>query len=68
MAIDTLNKRQSAFSAFQRISLPSVTPDNSKPLAWRQQALWGYSGIAPDGATTFQVAWAVAVNKLIGGF
>ena len=47
MAIDTREKRQSAFGVFHVKGIPSVTPNASKDKAWRVAALWGYSGILP---------------------
>lgn len=45
MAIDTAAKRRSAAGvAFLPLG-PGVTPDATKPVAWRQQSAWGYSGI-----------------------
>lgn len=46
MAIDSAEKRRSAAGAGVVTLLPGVTPNASKPVAWRQQAAWGYSGIA----------------------
>lgn len=46
MAIDTAAKRRSAGGvAFLPLG-PGVTPDAAKPVAWRQQAAWSYSGIS----------------------
>lgn len=47
MAIDTAAKRRSA-SGTQALPIPVVTPNASKPVAWRQQAAGTYSGIAPS--------------------
>lgn len=47
MAIDSASKRKSAAGVpFLPLGV-GVTPDASKPVEWRQQAGWGYSGIAP---------------------
>ncbi len=46
MPIDTAAKRKSAAATIGPPWLPGVTPNASKPVAWRQQAGWGYSGIA----------------------
>ena len=47
MAIDTAEKRRSAFNNFQlRTACPGVTPDVAKDAEWRKEAGWGYSGIA----------------------
>lgn len=49
MPIDTAADRRSAGGmAFLPLG-PGVTPDAAKPLAWRQQSAWGYSGIAIAG-------------------
>jgi len=52
MAIDTAAKRRSAASAGWPFTPPGVTPDAAKPAAWRQQAGWGYSGVAAGEAAT----------------
>ena len=46
MAIDTPLKRRSAGSVSRRHPGTGVTPDITKPAAWRQSAAWGYAGIA----------------------
>lgn len=46
MAIDTAPKRRSAAGVPFLPLGPGVTPDAATPLAWRQQAGWGYSGVA----------------------
>lgn len=48
MAIDTREKRQSVAWLVTGLGAPSVTPNASKDQEWRQQAGWGYSGIAVD--------------------
>ncbi len=45
MPLDTAEKRRSAASLFP-FSPVSVIPNAAKDLKWRQQAGWGYSGIA----------------------
>jgi hypothetical protein len=46
MAIDTAEKRRSvAGLPFHPLGV-GVTPNASKDIEWRQQAGWGYSGIA----------------------
>lgn len=67
MAIDNAEKRKSASQVSPNLFGPGVTPNASKDVEWRQQAGHGYSGIAPDGVGTFQAAWAIHANKLIGG-
>ena len=47
MAIDTAEKRRSASAVGSRRG-KGVTPNASKPVGWRQQVGWGYSGIAPS--------------------
>lgn len=45
MAVDTAEKRRSAYHIFHARGLPAVTPNLSQDQEWRQEALWGYSGI-----------------------
>ena len=45
MAIDSREKRQSAVAVGSYFSGPSVTPNASKDVEWRQQVGYGYSGI-----------------------
>ena len=52
MAIDTAAKRRSASGVGHRIGGRGVTPNAAKPVAWRQQAGWGYSGIETGEAET----------------
>lgn len=44
--IDTREKRQCAFGAFDIRGIPSVTPNSGKDAEWRQEALNGYCGIS----------------------
>lgn len=46
MAIDTAEKRRSAAGCGAFPLGPGVTPDAAKGAGWRQQAGWGYAGIA----------------------
>ncbi len=46
MPVDTAAKRRSAAAVGFPPWVPGVTPDAAKPVAWRQQGGWGYSGIA----------------------
>lgn len=46
MAIDTREKRQSAAGISFYAMPPSVTMNVAKDREWRQEAGWGYSGIA----------------------
>lgn len=50
MPIDTAAKRRSAASVAGVPWVPGVTPDAAKPVAWRQQSGWGYSGVAAGAA------------------
>jgi hypothetical protein len=50
MPIDTAAKRRSASGVGHRIGGRGISPDAAKPAAWRQQAGWGYSGIAAGAA------------------
>ncbi len=53
MAIDDREKRQSVVAISLYPIAPSVTPNSSKDVEWRQQSGYGYSGIAaaaPSGA------------------
>jgi len=46
MAIDTAEKRASTIAINLYSMGPSVTPNSSKDQEWREQAGYGYSGIA----------------------
>lgn len=46
MALDTAEKRKSAAWLVTGLGASTVTPNASKDQEWRQQAAWGYSGIA----------------------
>ncbi len=50
MAIDTAEKRKSAAGVGFWVVGPGVTPNASRDAEWRQQAGWGYSGIAAGEA------------------
>ncbi len=52
MAIDTPAKRRSISGVAGVPLIPGITPDASKPVAWRQQVGWSYSGIAPSPPVT----------------
>ena len=45
MAIDTAAKRRSASGILTGIVSVAQTPDAAQPVAWRQNAGWGYVGI-----------------------
>lgn len=47
MAIDTALKRRSAGGVPHHPLGVNVTPDVSKPVAWRATSAWSYAGIAP---------------------
>jgi len=51
VSIDTAAKRRAAAFVSRRFMRPAVTPDTAKPVGWRQQVVWGYSGIAPSTVT-----------------
>lgn len=55
MAIDTAAKRQNVAGMPCLPLGPGVTPDAAKPVAWRQQAGWGYGGIAVSEAAAVEV-------------
>lgn len=46
MALDTREKRQSAAVISHYFMGPNVTPNVGKDAEWRQEAGWGYAGIA----------------------
>jgi hypothetical protein len=48
MPIDTAEKRKS-ISGINYIAGPGVTPNAAKDQEWRQEAGWGYAGIAAGG-------------------
>ena len=49
MAVDSAEKRRAAAGVpFLPLGV-GVTPNAIKDVQWRQQAGWGYSGIAPSG-------------------
>ena len=52
MAIDTALKRKAAAAVALVFFAPGVTPDATKPQAWRQSAAWGYPGIAAGAVDT----------------
>lgn len=52
MAIDTAEKRRSV-AGINRLWGPGVTPNAAKDAEWRQQAGFGYSGIAAGEAVNF---------------
>ena len=48
MAIDTREKRQAAAVISFYFMGPNVTPNAAQDVEWRQEAGWGYPGIAPS--------------------
>lgn len=71
MAIDTAEKRKSAAGVIGVLGMgPGVTPNASQDLEWRQEAGYGYAGIATAGpgvAGPFNAGWAVNCNVFLGG-
>jgi hypothetical protein len=63
--IDTAAKRRSAAGVPFLPLGPGVTPDAAKPVAWRQQVGWGYSGI-PAGAGPPPVTPSVRTFAAVG--
>jgi len=53
MAVDSAAKRRSLSGVPFLPLVPGVTPDAAQPVAWRQQAGWGYSGISAAAATPY---------------
>jgi hypothetical protein len=49
MAIDSAERRKSLVGIITSMS-PGVTPNASQDVEWRQEAGWGYPGIAAGGA------------------
>jgi hypothetical protein len=45
MAIDSAAKRRAIAGIIAGVTVVSVTPNGSQPIAWRQDAGWGYQGI-----------------------
>lgn len=76
MAIDTAQKRRSAGGVPYLPMGPNVTPDAAKPVAWRQESAWSYSGIPPftpatggfgSGASGIGPKKTFSDENLIGG-
>jgi hypothetical protein len=64
MALDTREKRQSV--AFPLAFFPcGTTPNASKDKEWRQEAGWGYPGIAAAGGGGSGVAGTVFRSAVI---
>ena len=63
MAIDSAEKRKSAAGVGFWIFGPGVTPNASKDAEWRQQAGWGYSGIAAGAPVVVTVFGDVAFTS-----
>lgn len=64
--IDTAAKRRSASGVGRRPGGRGITPDSSKPAAWRQQVGWGYSGIAAGAAAGSADPRVLAAVSLAG--
>lgn len=64
MAIDTAAKRKAISGILSGLLLVGVTPDVLKPIGWRQNAGWGYSGIeaATVAATPIEVCAHLAIS------
>lgn len=65
MAMDTAEKRRSAAGVPFLPLGPGVTPNSGKDQEWRQQAGWGYSGIAAE-AEVFSLPGTRAVRRSAG--
>lgn len=63
MAIDDEEKRRSTVAISLYAMAPSVTPNASKDLEWRQQVGYGYSGIA-SGAPATSKSFALSLTGL----
>lgn len=61
MAIDSAEKRKSLAGIITSMP-PGVTPNASKDAEWRQEAGWGYPGIAAGGVV--EQAASVSSNWL----
>ncbi len=58
MAIDTAEKRKAAGAIAGVPFIPGVTPNSSKDAEWRQEAGWGYPGVAAGLLVTGPGCWA----------
>ena len=50
-------------SGLHTTSIPGVTPDNSKPLAWRKQAGWGYSDLTAPTVPEVEPPFVLEIIK-----
>jgi len=72
MAIDTAEKRRAVAQVGFYWGGPGVTPNASKDVEWRQEAGWGYSGIAPaspvvsTGASHLLLLRAASIGWVVG--
>lgn len=69
MPIDTAAKRRSAAGVFFIPLGPGVTPNASKPVSWRQQAAWSYSGIVAlhIDTVTVPITGTVSIRPSVTG-
>lgn len=73
MAIDSAEKRRNVANIPWWAGGVGVTPNASKDAEWRQQAGWGYSGIAAGGAPEISaqvpyVGFFVDIGRPMGGW
>lgn len=70
MAIDTAAKRKAISGIYTGLVAVGVTPNAAPDEAWRQQAGWGYSGIAvnppPPPAETVQDKFTLGSKESMG--
>lgn len=64
MAIDSAAKRRSAAVVAMVWMAPGITPNATKPVAWRQSVGWGYQGIDASTTTTRQTVLDRAMRPL----
>ena len=62
MAIDTAEKRKSA-SGIQVSLVVGVTPNASQDAEWRQEAGWGYPGIAASAPASASPSLAAHITE-----
>lgn len=68
MAIDSAEKRRAVANIHHRVG-PGITPNAAKDAEWRQQAGYGYSGIAagePVAATSIPGSSRVSLGIRVG--
>jgi hypothetical protein len=64
VAIDNAEKRKNVAAIGYWLFGPGVTPNSSKDAEWRQQAGWGYSGIAASVITAVVDTWTLRKRDL----